>query len=81
MLMIPFLYMDFSCFIKTPLTDKNDFPMPYIISSEDAARIIVKAIAKKKSECHFPKKLTTLFKFISVLPKNIQMKLIKRKFA
>jgi short-subunit dehydrogenase len=35
-------------FVKTPMTDVNTFPMPFIISAEAAAKIIVKGIEKRK---------------------------------
>ena len=67
-------------FIKTPLTDKNDFKMPFIISSDEAARRMSKAIAKKKLEYHFPKKLTMTFKLIGCLPLALQVYILKRYF-
>lgn len=55
-------------FIKTPLTDKNDFPMPFLMSAEQAAERIFKGVAKKKRYLHFPKRLTWLLKTFSFLP-------------
>ena len=34
-------------FIKTPMTDKNDFPMPFIKSSSFAAEKIYQGLIKK----------------------------------
>jgi short-subunit dehydrogenase len=68
-------------FIKTPLTDKNDFPMPFIMESTEAARRIINAIIKKQSHCHFPKKLTLIFKIIGLLPNPLKQILLKQKFA
>lgn len=62
-------------FIKTPLTDKNDFPMPFIISSEEAAYRIFKGIKAKKAYIHFPKRLTMLLKLIALLPDVIWQKI------
>ena len=31
-------------FVETPLTDKNDFEMPFIISAEEAAKRILAGI-------------------------------------
>ena len=46
-------------FIKTPLTDKNEFPMPFIKSPEFAAEQIYIGLVKKKGfEIHFPKAFT-----------------------
>ncbi|WP_413693229.1 SDR family NAD(P)-dependent oxidoreductase [Pseudoalteromonas sp. KJ10-2] len=63
-------------FIKTPLTDKNDFPMPFLLNSEQAALNIAKAIDSRKEYAHFPKRLTMLLKFLSFMPNWIWRKLI-----
>lgn len=55
-------------FVKTPLTEKNKFPMPFLMSPEKAAKIIVKGIAKKKTLLSFPKIMTFLVWFRSCLP-------------
>ena len=64
-------------FIKTPMTDQNDFPMPMIRSPEFAAEQIYIGLTKKKSfEIHFPKSLTYMMKFIKILPNWIYLKFI-----
>lgn len=63
-------------FIKTPLTDKNDFSMPFLLSSDEAASRIIIAIEKRKSYAHFPKRLTLLLKAISLLPDFVWQKII-----
>ncbi len=70
-------------FIKTPLTDKNDFSMPFLKSPEYAARVIYNGLIKNKSfEIHFPKSLTLILKFLRILPYKIYLflvdKLVKR---
>ena len=55
-------------FVKTPLTDKNDFPMPMMIKAEQAAIIISKELLTSKFEIHFPKNFTLLMKGIRALP-------------
>lgn len=62
-------------FVKTPLTDKNDFPMPFIVTAEDAAKIIIKGIAARKIEIHFPLRLTILIKILSLAPRKIWRKI------
>ena len=50
-------------FIKTPLTDKNEFSMPFLETPEFAAKKIFDGLVKNKSfEIHFPKPLTLLLK-------------------
>ncbi len=55
-------------FVRTPLTDQNDFHMPFLISAEKAAKMIKAGIEKDLDEIHFPWQLTLLAKFMSVLP-------------
>lgn len=55
-------------FVKTPLTDKNDFPMPMIIEAEDAAIAIRKGLCGRAFEIHFPKRFTYIMKFLHILP-------------
>ena len=55
-------------FVKTPLTDKNDFSMPFLTSPEKAADIIFKGIDNHKNEIHFPKVFTWLLKAFALLP-------------
>ncbi len=56
-------------FIKTPMTDQNDFPMPMMKSAEYAADKIYLGILKKNGfEIHFPKTFTFLMKIIQILP-------------
>ena len=55
-------------FVRTPLTDKNNFDMPMIIEPQDAARIIADGLTSRIFEIHFPKKFTRLIKILAVLP-------------
>ena len=66
-------------FIKTPMTDQNDFPMPMIKSPEFAADEIYKGLIKKKVfEIHFPKAFTYFLKFLQILPSGIYFKLVSK---
>ncbi|NMP31593.1 SDR family NAD(P)-dependent oxidoreductase [Thalassotalea sp. M1531] len=57
-------------FIKTPLTDKNDFSMPFLMSSEKAALRIYRGLLLKKNQIVFPKRFIFLMKLIAILPKS-----------
>ena len=66
-------------FIKTPLTDKNEFSMPFLETPEFAAKKIYNGLIKNKSfEIHFPKPLTLLLKFFRILPYKIYLFLIDK---
>lgn len=55
-------------FVDTPMTSVNEFPMPYIISSEDAAERILKGLKRRKFEIAFPWQLVWSLKFLRILP-------------
>ncbi|MFT6926116.1 MAG: NAD(P)-dependent dehydrogenase (short-subunit alcohol dehydrogenase family) [Psychromonas sp.] len=55
-------------FVKTPLTDKNTFSMPMLISSDKAADYIFKGLLKGKREIHFPAVFTFTLKIFAWLP-------------
>ena len=63
-------------FVRTPLTDKNDFPMPLRIEADEAARIIAAGIAKRKQEISFPKTFSILYKLIASLPSTLYTRLL-----
>ena len=66
-------------FIKTPMTDKNKFRMPFIKSPEFAADKIYNGLVKSNAfEITFPKQLTIIFKFFKILPNRIYLFLIKK---
>ena len=66
-------------FIKTPMTDQNEFPMPMIKTPEFAANEIYKGLTMKKSfEIHFPKVFTYFLKFLQILPSSIYFKLVSK---
>ena len=64
-------------FIKTPLTNKNTFSMPFIKTPEFAANKIYNGLTKSSAfEIHFPKELTILLKLLRILPYKIYLFLI-----
>lgn len=65
-------------FVKTPMTDKNDFEMPMAIESDEAAQSLAKGLLSRRFEIHFPKKFTFLMKVIQILSNPISFWLTKR---
>ena len=64
-------------FIKTPMTDKNDFKMPFLKTPEYAAEKIYDGLVNKNIfEIHFPKALTIILKILSILPNKIYFSLV-----
>ncbi len=65
-------------FIKTPMTDKNQFKMPFLKTPEFAADKIYNGLINGSSfEIDFPKELTLILKFLKLLPDRIYFSLIK----
>ncbi|MCM2293965.1 SDR family NAD(P)-dependent oxidoreductase [Allorhizobium sp. BGMRC 0089] len=65
-------------FVKTPLTDKNDFPMPFIISAEQAADHIVRGLAAGRFDIAFPWQIVWLLKLLRRLPYPLYFALTQR---
>ena len=64
-------------FIKTPMTDKNDFKMPFLKTTDYAAEKIYDGLINKNIfEIHFPKTLTLILKLLSFLPSKIYFALV-----
>ncbi|CAM4186377.1 SDR family NAD(P)-dependent oxidoreductase [Pseudoalteromonas byunsanensis] len=64
-------------FVETPLTAKNDFPMPMSVSVEQATKAITHGISKRHKDIHFPKKFTLILKLLQLLPINLWLFLSK----
>jgi len=66
-------------YIKTPMTDQNDFPMPMIKSPEFAAEKIFKGLTQSNSfEIHFPKQFTFIMKILKIMPNWMYFKVVKK---
>ncbi|PCE65586.1 SDR family NAD(P)-dependent oxidoreductase [Salinivibrio sp. YCSC6] len=65
-------------FVKTPLTDKNDFAMPMRVTVEQASAAIQAGLEKRKAEVHFPRKFTYFLKIIALLPTSWQIAIARR---
>ena len=65
-------------FVKTPMTDKNRFPMPFMVPLPKAARIIARGLAARKREINFPWPMVTLVKLLSWLPGWLFDRLMQR---
>ena len=55
-------------FVKTPLSDRNEFPMPFRIPVEDAANAVVRGLRGRSFEIAFPWRLAFLMKLLRFLP-------------
>ena len=55
-------------FVRTPLTDKNDHPMPFLISAEQAALAICQGLHSNQFEIAFPWRFAAILKLARLLP-------------
>ncbi|MBN1449256.1 MAG: SDR family NAD(P)-dependent oxidoreductase [Bacteroidetes bacterium] len=58
-------------FVRTDMTAKNEFPMPFMISAERAARIIARGITRRKRIIHFPWPMVLLSRVVRLLPNAV----------
>lgn len=68
-------------FVKTPLTDQNNFKMPFLVSSDYAAKRIVDGLNSKKFEITFPRRFTWPMKLLRCLPYSLYFRLTRRLSA
>ena len=66
-------------FIDTPLTRKNDFPMPFLMSMDDAARRVVDGFERGRFEIIFPRRLAFILKVMRLLPYAWYFPLVARQ--
>ena len=68
-------------FVKTPLTDRNDFPMPFLISAELAADRIARGLRSRQFEIAFPRVFVAIMKLLRCLPYALYFPLVGRSDA
>jgi short-subunit dehydrogenase len=67
-------------FIKSEMTDKNSFYMPFFLSTEDGAKIIYNAIEKEKRFYPFPFRFYLVILLLNLLPNILKEKIINSIF-
>jgi short-subunit dehydrogenase len=65
-------------FVKTPLTAKNDFPMPFMVGEEEAARRTVDGLASSRFEIVYPRRLAFILKLLNLLPYRLYFPIVAR---
>ena len=65
-------------FVRTPLTSRNKFPMPFLMEVEVAARRIINGIKKDKFEIVFPIPFAFLMRIIRRLPYPVYFAMTRR---
>ncbi|MFZ8864344.1 MAG: SDR family NAD(P)-dependent oxidoreductase [Rickettsiales bacterium] len=65
-------------FVKTRLTAKNNFTMPNIITADQAAKIIIRNLRKRKFEISFPLAFMTFMQIGKILPFKLRAFFLKK---
>lgn len=65
-------------FVDTPLTQKNDFSMPGIVSVEHAVKAIRRGLKQEKAHIAFPTAFGVILRLLAGLPSSIQRALLRR---
>lgn len=65
-------------FVKTPMTDQNRFPMPFLVTAEDAAAAIVRGMRSDRFEITFPFLFAFFMKLVRLIPDRIYFYLTRR---
>ncbi|MEE2829849.1 MAG: SDR family NAD(P)-dependent oxidoreductase [Myxococcota bacterium] len=55
-------------FVETPMTQKNPFPMPFMVPVDRSARVIVRGIRRRKAEINFPWPMVTVLRILRSMP-------------
>jgi short-subunit dehydrogenase len=55
-------------FVKTPMTEVNQFRMPWLLEADEAARRIIRALERKRKVYNFPWQMALLMRLTAWLP-------------
>lgn len=65
-------------FIKTPMTDVNPFPMPFLMDAQKAARIIRRGLARNLPRIAFPWPMAAVVFLLTLMPVRLRETLLRR---
>lgn len=68
-------------FVKTPLTDKNTFPMPFLVGTDEAIDHIMRGIDSGRFEISFPWQMSTAIRLLAWLPNWAKFAITRRMLA
>ena len=66
-------------FVKTPLTDRNDFKMPFLMPVEKAVARMIAGLQSNRFEITFPRRFTWQLKLLRVLPYPLYFAITRRR--
>ncbi|MBJ3785936.1 SDR family NAD(P)-dependent oxidoreductase [Devosia sediminis] len=65
-------------FVRTPLTDLNEFPMPGLMEPVDAAQRIIRGLDGRAFEIAFPRRLIWPLRLLALLPRPLAFAITQR---
>ncbi|MDX5593240.1 SDR family NAD(P)-dependent oxidoreductase [Pseudovibrio sp. SPO723] len=65
-------------FVRTPLTDKNEFEMPFIIEPDEAGSYIIKGMRKGTFDVAFPWQMALILRVLRHLPYSLYFRMMRR---
>ncbi len=65
-------------FVRTPLTDKNPFPMPFLMPVEQAAAAFYRGLQSQRFEIVFPWRFAFLMKLLRLMPAPLAFAVTRR---
>jgi short-subunit dehydrogenase len=65
-------------FVATPLTARNDFPMPALMDADAAAQRIMRGIERGSFHIHFPRRFSNWLRLARLLPYGLYFRLIRK---
>lgn len=65
-------------FVRTPLTDRNEFSMPFLMEPDAAAERIARGLKGSGFEIAFPRRFVAILKLLRILPYRLYFALVGR---
>jgi len=65
-------------FVRTPLTERNEFEMPFLMEPDAAAEALFRGLQSDRFEIAFPRRFVVLMKFLRCLPAPLAFALTRR---
>ena len=66
-------------FIATPMTEKNHFRMPFLMTADHAARIIVDGLERGKRVVEFPRPMSLLMRSLRLAPAPLYDRMLRSR--
>ena len=65
-------------FVSTPATDKNSFPMPFLIEADEAVDHIMRGLEAKRFATNFPWQMVGAIRLLAAMPQRLKFAITRR---